>query len=910
MSTGPDLAPAARCPSDDTLTGLAHGELGAAGREAIVRHLDDCDACLARLADAGLAVEPATSADPPQSRARSVGRYQLRRLLGMGGMGLVYEAYDPDLQRSVAIKVLRPGQHSGRALEERLVREARALARLSHRNIVQVYDAGMRGGDVFVCMELIAGRTLRDVLEQRPGWREVVRLFLAIGRGLSAAHAAGIVHRDVKPENVLISDDGRILVSDFGLAGEAVPPSAPGPAGGPLASRLTAVAGTPAYMAPEQLRGTPADARSDQFSFCVALAEALGGGRPPEPAGLSDEQRRAALLARLERGPGRGPGRVPGRVVRAIRRGLASAPQERFAHLEQLVFELEQAHRYRRRIAIAIAVSAGALAIAAAGSALVLLARGHHEPSACERETARLAAIWSPAQRTALFGALATALPKGSPGASDLPRRVAQQVDEIAAAWARAHRDSCRALESGAASSASRAEQLCLEECLLQLERYVQLTIRDPRVAIHALALGREVGQRQRCRIQLAGDAAAGTRMMTLWGQLRGLSLERQSAGAPAVLERARRLLPEVRALGDVGLEAEWLAFIGNLEHHGDPVAASATLRAALQAADRARRDDVRVHAMLGMAAIGIMTSNLDEAESWAGQAEGALARDAARWEERPDAAGRGADELLEASLRNLQGVIAGQRARPEEGIRYASRALELWQRAGHPNAAAAHNTIATQLHALHDEAGALEHLQQGVELAERQLGPLHPHTGLALVNLATTLFHLDRIPEAIPLLERARALLEAIEAKAQLPYALVLLATCYRRTGEPARGAATAERCVAVASAALGEKHDLTGRCMVELGLGREREGALLALPPLERALEVLHEATDETEVRARARAAAAAARLLWARGQRGDRARARGLAAAAERDFQATNTGDQIEHRELVSWRRRARL
>lgn len=835
-----------------------------------------------------------------------MGRYQLRRLLGMGGMGLVYEAYDPDLQRSVAIKVLRPGQRSGPALEERLVTEARALARLSHRNIVQVYDAGMRGGDVFVCMELIAGRTLRDVLEQRPGWREVVRLFLAIGRGLSAAHAAGIVHRDVKPENVLISDDGRILVSDFGLASEAEPPSSPGLAEGPLAPRLTAVAGTPAYMAPEQLRGASADARSDQFSFCVALAEALGGRRPPEPAGLSDEQRRAALTAKLERGPGR----VPGRVVRAIRRGLASAPQARFAHLEQLVFELEQAHRYRRSIAITIAGSAGVLAIAAAGSALVLLARGHQEPSTCERETARLAAIWSPAQRTALFGALATALPKGSPGASDLPRRVGEQVDEIAAAWARAHRDNCRALEGGAASSTSRAEQLCLEEWLLQLERYVQLTIRDPRVAIHALALAREVGLRQRCRILLTGDPAAGTRMMTLWGQLRGLSLERQSAGAPAVLERARRLLPEVRALGDIGLEAEWLAFIGNLEHHRDPVAASATLRAALQAADRARRDDVRVHAMLGMAAIGIMTSNLDEAESWAGQAEGALARDAARWEERPDAAGRGADELLEASLRNLQGVIAGQRARPEEGIRYASRALELWQRAGHPNAAAAHNTIATQLHALHDDAGALEHLQQGVELAERQLGPLHPHTGLALVNLATTLFHLDRIPEAIPLLERARALLEAIEAKAQLPYALVLLATCYRRTGEPARGAATAERCVAVASAALGEKHDLTARCTVELGLGREREGALIALSPLERGLELLREATDETEVRARARAGAAAARLLAARGQRGDRARARALAAAAERDFQATNTGDQIEHRELVSWRRRARL
>lgn len=818
-------------------------------------------------------------------------------------MGLVYEAYDPELQRSVAIKVLRPDHRSGPLLEERLVKEARALARLSHQNIVQVYDAGTRGGDVFVCMELIAGRNLRDVLERRPAWREIVRIFVAIGRGLCAAHAAGIVHRDVKPENVLIADDGRILVSDFGLASGAFHSSVTSPAGAPSAHRITALAGTPAYMAPEQLGGMPADARSDQFSFCVALAEALGGGRPPDPEGLPDEQRRAALTATLKH--------VPGRVAKAIRRGLSSVPDQRFARLDQLVAELERAHRRQRSLAIAAAAaSALGLAISAAWIASATLTYDRDEESSCERDEHRLASIWNPAQREALTAALAAALPKTARGASDVPLRVGQQVDQIAAAWSRAHRENCRAIEDGAASSAAQTEKLCLEEWLRQLERYVRLTIRDPRVAINALALAREVGLRQRCRIQLSGDPSADTRMMGLWGQLGELSLQRQSASAPELLERARRQLPEVRALDDAGLEAEWLAFIGNLEHHRDPAAASATLHLALQAADRARRDDVRVRVMLGLVAIGIMTNNLDDAERWTAQAEGALARDAARWEERPDATGRGADVLLEAALRNAQGVIAGMRSDPKEGIRYASRALELWQSVGHPNVAAAHSTIATQLSKLKDDAGALEHCQRGVEVAEHQFGELHPYTALVQVNLASELRDAGRLPEAIPLAERARATLEALQANAQLPYALVVLASCYRRAGEPGRGATTAERCVAVASPALGASHSLTKRCTAEIGLGREVTGDPTALPMLERALELLHDATEETEVASRARAAAAAARLLWARGHRKDRARARALAAAAERDFQAAHAGEEVEHRDLMSWRRQVGL
>jgi serine/threonine protein kinase len=231
---------------------------------------------------------PATSA---LGRGDRLGRYVIIDLLGSGGMGVVYTAYDPDLDRRVALKLLRPdrGPSWGETGRLRLLREAQAIARLSHPNVIAVYDAGSFGDQVFVAMEFIEGGTLRQWLEERPPWREVLDRFLLAGRGLAAAHAAGLVHRDFKPDNVLLSRDGRVRVMDFGLARPIGEPSrmeewrAPAGSGGNLASPLTQwgeALGTPGYMAPEQLRGEASDARSDQFSFCVSLYEALYGERP------------------------------------------------------------------------------------------------------------------------------------------------------------------------------------------------------------------------------------------------------------------------------------------------------------------------------------------------------------------------------------------------------------------------------------------------------------------------------------------------------------------------------------------------------------------------------------------------------------------------------------------------------
>ncbi|MCU1281702.1 MAG: Serine/threonine kinase, partial [bacterium] len=223
-------------------------------------------------------------------RLAALGRYVVLERLGSGGMGVVYSAYDPELDRKVAIKVLRPDSQID---QSRLRREAQAMARLQHPNVIAVYDVGMFHGRVFVAMELAEGTTLADWIDERPrSWREIVERLSQAGRGLAAAHAVGLVHRDFKLGNVLVGADGRTRVGDFGLAralaahdelaaptDAALPTSLSPPLHEPL-TRSGALLGTPSYMSPEQLQKRPADARSDQFSFCVALYRALYGTRP------------------------------------------------------------------------------------------------------------------------------------------------------------------------------------------------------------------------------------------------------------------------------------------------------------------------------------------------------------------------------------------------------------------------------------------------------------------------------------------------------------------------------------------------------------------------------------------------------------------------------------------------------
>jgi serine/threonine protein kinase len=291
------------------------------------------------------------------ARGSKLGRYVVLDLLGTGGMGVVYAAYDPDLDRKLAIKLLHPEATKGLVADRRarLLREGQALARLSHTNVVAIHDVGALGDDVFIAMEYVDGCTLKGWLKaERREWPEIVAMFVQAGRGLAAAHSAGIVHRDFKPDNVLVGKDGRARVLDFGLArspvsaqtASTVQLTANGQGTKSIAPKLLADAvtiagtliGTPAYMSPEQIAGSDVDPRTDQFSFCAALYQALYGELPFDGYTLIDR------LAAIREGNPRHAkaGNRPRWLHEAVLKGLHSEPAARYPTMEALLHKLEQ----------------------------------------------------------------------------------------------------------------------------------------------------------------------------------------------------------------------------------------------------------------------------------------------------------------------------------------------------------------------------------------------------------------------------------------------------------------------------------------------------------------------------------------------------------------------------------------
>jgi eukaryotic-like serine/threonine-protein kinase len=393
------------CLDDNDAAEFASGSLRGTAATRVERHLAGCRDCRALVAalapaageaDSDIATLPRPARLPRGKRRRdvgldvtvprdphepevaigdTVGRYVVLARQGAGGMGVVWSAYDPQLDRKVALKLLRAGSgvesSEGRA---RLVREAQAIAQLAHPNVVAVYDVGTaESGEVYIAMEFVEGETLTAWLArwERP-WRDVRDVFVQAGRGLAAAHAVGLLHRDFKPDNVLVGTEGRVRVTDFGLARSLITAGGDDEAAGPVALaslRMTLTAtgtilGTPRYMAPEQLRGAGTDARSDQFSFCVAMYEALYGRHPlPGDTALAMAEDGARALA-----PPDGP--VPAFIGRALTRGLDPEPSRRFPSMQTLLHVLTPRPVRTRERWLAAGLG-GLLLVGAAGATLV-----------------------------------------------------------------------------------------------------------------------------------------------------------------------------------------------------------------------------------------------------------------------------------------------------------------------------------------------------------------------------------------------------------------------------------------------------------------------------------------------------------------------------------------------------------
>jgi eukaryotic-like serine/threonine-protein kinase len=398
-------------------------------------------------ADAPLVGGPSS---PAMRVGTQLGRYLLEEELGRGGMGVVYAALDPELDRKVAIKLLRTANAEGTEGRSRLQREAQALAKLAHPNVIGVFDVGTSGDDVFIAMELVRGGTLRKYQKDRP-WRDIVLAYVQAGRGLAAAHAAGLVHRDFKPDNVLVGTDGRMRVTDFGLvrATAGVMPASRAAirvpdeneltasgsrrAASALASDLTevgSVMGTPMYMAPEQMTGGEVGAAADQFALAVSLWQALHG----EPPFLSIDldQRVNEIAGGVRREPQNR--KVPARVNKALVRALSNSPRTRWPSLAAFLDELERSTRSR---APWFAAAAGVGAAAVAG--VVVLGMSGRSGDSCAAAGDAGRDLWQARRAEVERAFLAT----GTPFAADAFAFVDQRFGGFEEAWRRAAVTAC-----------------------------------------------------------------------------------------------------------------------------------------------------------------------------------------------------------------------------------------------------------------------------------------------------------------------------------------------------------------------------------------------------------------------------------------------------------------------------------
>jgi len=628
------------CLEIETLVLLVEDRADESLRGQAMAHLATCVACR-RIVSTLAAGEntqtphsamPSTETEGLFGPGKRVGRYIVTRLEGTGGMGVVYAARDPDLERDVALKVLRtiPSESTTYlALAERLRREAQALARLTHPNVVIVHDVGIDDGHVFIAMEHVGGGTLARWLDEPRPWREVLRRFVLAGRGLAAAHAAGMVHRDFKPENVLLDHDGRLRVADFGLVRSLAGTGRVHEASNESVTLTNtgAVAGTPLYMAPEQHRGDNADARSDQFAFCVSLWFGLYRQRPF--AGDTAAALASAVL-RNEIRPPAAESAVPTRIEHVLRRGLSLEPERRFASMDALLAALEMSARRRWPRAVAV----GASVVIVGTAALV----GHHlaeQPRPCAGAESRLEGTWDRSRRNSVdlaFRRLGVAF-------ADVARTdLIHELDAYATRWAAMQGEACRATRVIGVQSEAQLERrtACLDERMYELRALVdRLQLADVSIATHATHAVRELPDLAGC-----ADLAALTTQIPLpspglrprvdmvWRELAAVKALHATGALRDGLVAGREVVASAKALGYRPLEAAADLELARLHDATDDLtSAEQGFGDALWAAEAGRDDRSTVEALVGLVDVARQRGRFDAVPALTARATAVLER-------------------------------------------------------------------------------------------------------------------------------------------------------------------------------------------------------------------------------------------------------------------------------------------
>jgi eukaryotic-like serine/threonine-protein kinase len=684
----------------------------------------------------------------------AVGRYIVRDFIGSGGMGAVYAAHDHSLDRHVALKLVHEARRTP-AGHERLVREARALARLSHPNVVAVYEIGSHEDELFVAMELVEGSSLREWLDTPRSWREIVSVFRRAGDGLAAAHDAGIIHRDVKPENLLIDRRGAVWVGDFGLAmirtdAQPVAETATGAPALRAREGLTAtgaVVGTPAYMAPEQLAGASAiDARADQFAFCVALYEALHGERPF--AGTCETELAASIAEGRVVAPQR-PRKVPSWLDRAILRGLAAQPEARYPSMHALLAAIGRDPR-----ATALRWSIAGIALAAVAGVGVGISRMAPDPDPpCRDAEQHLLGVWDPMRQVAIEHAF---LASGAPARFDTWLQVKRVLDDKTRALTAMRTEACEATQVRGEQSPAILDlrMECLDTHLAELRALTDLFLAaDAKTVGTAARASRDLDGPEACantaalrdRGRAATDPLAADRRDRL-ARLRALVLAGKDAAA---LELGSALATDATRAGDQVVEATTQALIGRtLFRQRDLPGAEAALYRAIASGQAAHDHRVAAETWINLVVLATDRVRYEDAHKNAVVAGGALKQ-------------LGGDRVLEARLAESLGVLAQREGKLAEARTELSRAVALLEQQFGRD----HYRTATPLQRLAGIARSAGAADEAVTLSrraraglEKELGPDAPDVLTLRVAETGALVDAGRNDEALALIQATLA--------------------------------------------------------------------------------------------------------------------------------------------------------
>ncbi|RYZ41917.1 MAG: serine/threonine protein kinase [Myxococcaceae bacterium] len=840
-----------------------------------------------------------------------VGRYLLLRRLGQGGMGVVYAAYDPDLDRKVALKLLHPNhQRESEEARSRLMREAQAMARVSHPNVIPVFDVGIWGDQVFVAMELVDGGTLGSWLkESKRSWNEVLEFYLQAGRGLQAAHDAGLVHRDFKPANVLVSRAGRVYVTDFGLARQVG--DAPEAVNSPeeaevlqsadrrmLETTLTEaglLVGTPNYMSPEQFRGTPLDARTDQFSFCAALYGALFGSRPFDPGSLkayASSSRgveaegtqslggTAPLSTPVTTAPPpvliREPPRdvkVPAWVRQAVLRGLALDADARFPSMRTLLDALSQEQRQGRRKRWASAAGAMTVSLAVASGV------AWQQSQVCADAGALMDDVWTSDAKARLESAFRST---GKPFAEAMAFRTVQVLENYAGAWKQQRVQACELTRVQGVVPEDQFDRqvVCLERRRKDLRSTVELLAgADAAVVEKAVDVAHALPALHDCedvgslaeQQRRPSDPVLREEIERLEGKLSEVRAQVDAGRFPAALAEAAPLEAAVLATNFLPLRAELRFHLGWLqEQTGDSTAASQLLSRAVFDAEAGRADRLKVSILNKLLYVEDGQKHFDPAANWGALAEATLQR-------------LGGEPVLEADVKVNQANLAASQNHLDEAITRLGEARALYEKAlppQHPKRARTLFLLGRMTLAAGKPKEALALLEESLKQTEAAVGPLHPDMARRHGLLSLALRESKEDARALPHAQATADIYKALHGADSPRYAEALdeVGMCQLGMKRYDDALKTYEQALALKrkalpadDEALQPSYDGVGQAL--LGLGRARD----SVEPLTQAVSFASAPAD-----ALAESGFALARALYQTGRppeaRGEATRARG--------------------------------